>query len=96
MVNVGNVHEVTIEQLAQMVKERTKSSSPSNLFPMTRPMKPGFEDMFRRVPNLEKLERLTGFSPRTMLPEIIDRVIDYQRRESRIVCAQRGMAVSAV
>jgi len=33
-----------------------------------------FEDMLRRVPSIEKLERLTSFRPKTELPEIVDRV----------------------
>jgi UDP-glucose 4-epimerase len=95
VVNVGNDHEVTIEQLAQLVKERTKSSSPIKYIPYDQAYEPGFEDMFRRVPNLEKQERLTGFRPRTTLPEIVDRVIDYHKREKKLVRMQPGIAISA-
>jgi UDP-glucose 4-epimerase len=72
--NVGNNYEVTIEGLAQMVKERTGSRSPIQFIPYDQAYEPGFEDMFRRVPCLDKLEALTGFRPTTTLPEIIDRV----------------------
>jgi UDP-glucose 4-epimerase len=78
VVNVGNDFEITIEDLARMVKERTNSSSPVNFVPYDQAYEPGFEDMFRRVPCLKKLEGLTGFRPRTALPEIVDRVISYQ------------------
>ena len=81
VVNVGNNHEVTIEGLAQQVKERTKSSSPIEFIPYDQAYEPGFEDMLRRVPCLEKLERLTGFRPTTALPEIIDRVVAYCGRK---------------
>jgi UDP-glucose 4-epimerase len=74
VVNVGNTYEVTIEGLAQMVKERTGSPSPIQFIPYDQAYEPGFEDMFRRVPCLDKLEALTGFRPKTGLPEIIDRV----------------------
>jgi UDP-glucose 4-epimerase len=77
VVNVGNDHEVTIEGLALLVKERTSSSSPIEFIPYDQAYEPGFEDMFRRVPCLEKLELLTGFRPRTPLPEIVDRVVSY-------------------
>lgn len=78
VVNVGNDFEITIEDLARMVKERTASSSSIEFIPYDRAYEPGFEDMFRRVPCLKKLEALTGFRPRTPLPEIVDRVIAYQ------------------
>jgi UDP-glucose 4-epimerase len=77
VVNIGNDYEVTIENLALMVKERTASSSPIEYVPYDQAYEPGFEDMFRRVPCVEKLESLTGFRPRTPLPEIVDRVVSY-------------------
>jgi UDP-glucose 4-epimerase len=44
---------------------------------------PGFEDMFRRVPCLEKIERLLGYRPSTPLPVILDSVVaDIQERLS--------------
>ncbi len=78
VVNVGNDFEITIEGLARMVKERTGSSSPIEFVPYDQAYEPGFEDMFRRVPCVKKLESLTGFRPRTPLPEIVDRVVSYQ------------------
>lgn len=72
--NVGNTEEITIEDLARMVKERTKSSSAIEYVPYDKAYEPGFEDMMRRVPSVEKLFALTGFRPQTPLTEIIDRV----------------------
>ena len=77
VVNVGNDAEVSIEDLALLVKQRTRSSSPIKYVPYDQADEPGFEDMFRRVPCLEKLESLTGFRPRTPLPEIVDRVVSH-------------------
>ena len=77
VVNVGNDVEVTIEDLALLVKERTGSSSPIEHIPYDQAYEPGFEDMFRRVPCVDKLESLTGFRPSTPLTEIVDRVISY-------------------
>jgi UDP-glucose 4-epimerase len=79
VVNVGNDEEVTIEALAQLVKERTGSFSRIEYIPYDQAYEPGFEDMFRRVPSVEKLELLTGFRPRTPLPEIVDRVVSYAK-----------------
>jgi UDP-glucose 4-epimerase len=75
VVNVGNTEEISIEGLAQRVKERTGSSSPIEYVPYDKAYEPGFEDMMRRVPSVEKLQALTGFRPKTSLNEIIDRVV---------------------
>ncbi len=77
VVNIGHTEEVTVEALARMVKERTHSSSPITYLSYDQAYEPGFEDMLRRVPSIEKLEDLTGFRPKTALPQIIDRVVAY-------------------
>jgi len=73
-VNIGNTEEVTMENLAKIVKQRTGSSSPIQFVPYDKAYEPGFEDMMRRVPCIDKLHALTGFRPQTSLVEIIDRV----------------------
>lgn len=82
VVNVGSTQEVTIEGLARLVKERAGSASPITYVPYDQAYEPGFEDMFRRVPALEKLQDLTGFRPRKTLVEIVDRVAAYFRNKS--------------
>jgi len=84
VVNIGNDEEITIEELARLVNERTGSTSPLHWIPYDQAYEPGFEDMFRRVPSLEKLVRITGSRPRTGLSSIIDMITaDLQtRRES--------------
>jgi UDP-glucose 4-epimerase len=77
VINVGNTEEITIEGLAQRVKERTGSSSPIEYVPYDKAYEPGFEDMMRRVPSVEKLQSLTGFRPRISLDEIINRVASF-------------------
>jgi len=74
VVNIGNDEEITIEELAFLVKERTASTSPLQWVPYDQAYEPGFEDMFRRVPSSDKLMRITGFRPRTKLSTIIDMV----------------------
>ncbi|MFN0067809.1 MAG: NAD-dependent epimerase/dehydratase family protein [Limisphaerales bacterium] len=71
--NVGGDEEVTIRELAELVIAELKSSSRLELVPYDAAYAPGFEDMQRRRPSLEKLERATGFRPRTPLREIIRR-----------------------
>ena len=74
VVNIGNTEEISIGDLAHTVRERTASSSPITYVPYDQAYEPGFEDMMRRVPSVEKLHALTGFRPQTKLGEIIDRV----------------------
>ena len=85
VINVGNTEEVTIAELAQRVKERTGSASPIEYIPYDKAYEPGFEDMMRRVPCVDKLHALTGFRPQTPLQEIIDRVTAFFRAAQRPV-----------
>src|SRR5438128_11081600 len=83
VVNVGNTEEITIEALAHRVKERTGSSSPIEYVPYDQAYEPGFEDMMRRVPSVEKLHALTGLLPRTPLNEIIDSLATFFSRNEK-------------
>ena len=79
VVNVGTDEEISIEGLAHLVKQRTKSSSPIQYVPYDQAYEFGFEDMLRRVPSLHKLQRLTSFRPATPLNKIVDRVVAFFR-----------------
>jgi len=81
VINIGNTEEITIEDLAKTVKQRTDSNSPIDYVPYEKAYEPGFEDMMRRVPSIDKLYALTGFRPQTNLTEIIDRVAAYYRQK---------------
>jgi nucleoside-diphosphate-sugar epimerase len=78
VVNIGSEQEISIEGLAHRVKELTKSASPIQFIPYDQAYEPGFEDMPRRVPSTEKLQRLTGFRPATQLNAIIERVLIHE------------------
>lgn len=94
--NVGTDQEVTINGLARMVKDRAASDSPITYTPYEEAYEPGFEDMIRRVPSLEKLESLTGFRPTTTLPQIVDRVIEHlQKRKEEEWPVRRAVASAA-
>lgn len=95
VVNVGNTEEISMEDLAKLVKERTRSSSSIEFVPYDRAYEPGFEDMMRRVPCVDKLHAITGFRPQTSLNEIIDRVTDYFRQKEE-TAAPRVATSSAV
>ena len=94
VVNVGTDREITVTGLAEMVKARTGSISPVTYTPYDQAYEPGFEDMMRRVPCLDKLERLTGFRPATTLEKIIDRVTDHFTKKRDVVAFERSKSVA--
>jgi UDP-glucose 4-epimerase len=75
--NVGSSEEVSIQTLAEHVKELTASKSEIVYIPYERAYGEGFEDMPRRVPDLGKIQQLLGYRPRKSLEEILSGVIDY-------------------
>ena len=75
--NVGNDQEVSIQALAEKVKEMTGSDSEIEYMSYEKAYGPGFEDMERRCPNLEKIKTLIGYVPTYNLEDIIQSVIDY-------------------
>ncbi len=89
VVNIGSDQEVSVEQLACLVKERTRTSSPIHFIPYDQAYEPGFEDMPRRLPSLEKLEALTGFRPSSPLAQIVDEVAAYLAKKREPAVAHR-------
>ena len=79
--NIGNKQEVTILQLAEIVKSLTGSASRIEFVPYDKAYEEGFEDMPRRVPDLTKVTQLVGYEPKVQLNEIITRVIEYFRAQ---------------
>lgn len=75
--NIGSDEEITIMDLAQKVKTITGSQSEIVKIPYEEAYEQGFEDMARRVPDLTKIKKLIGYSPKVKLDEIITRVRDY-------------------
>lgn len=73
--NVGSSEEVTVLELAHLVRTLTDSSSEIAFVPYEDAYESGFEDMQRRVPDTHKLEQLTGWQPTNDLRAILDDVI---------------------
>lgn len=69
--NIGGTEEISILGLAKLVVETLGSKSRIELVPYEKAYAPGFDDMRRRKPRVEKLERVLGFKPQTPLREII-------------------------
>lgn len=77
--NIGSEQEVTIMDLAKMVRDVTRSSSEITLVPYDQAYEEGFEDMGRRVPDLSKIRNLIGYKPTVDLPNIVAQVVEYYR-----------------
>jgi UDP-glucose 4-epimerase len=79
VINIGGQEEVAILDLAQRVRDRSKSSSVIELIPYEDVFPHDFEDMQRRVPSTLKLQKLIGYTPTINLNQILDDVIQYYR-----------------
>jgi UDP-glucose 4-epimerase len=81
VINIGNIQEVTITDLAKLVRELSGSDSPIKYVPYEEAYESGFEDMPRRVPDLTKIRRMIGYEPQHSLNDILVQVIEYFRRK---------------
>ena len=81
VINIGNDEEVTIQQLAERAIKMTGSKSEIKYISYDEAYGEGFEDMQRRVPNLEKANGLIGFKPTRTLVDIIEDVSEQFRDE---------------
>ena len=71
--NVGSGEEVSILELGKKIIELLRSRSTIEFVPYSKAHPPGFEDMLRRKPVVQKLREFTGFEPTTPLPSIIEK-----------------------
>jgi nucleoside-diphosphate-sugar epimerase len=76
--NIGSHNEISISALADLVIQLTGSSSGIRLVPYGEAYEPGFEDMERRLPDISKITRVTGWVPSKSLEEIIRDVLQYE------------------
>ena len=72
--NIGGVGEVSINELANIVISQTNSNSQIEYLPYEKAYSVGYEDMARRVPNIEKISNFLGWKPEKSLVEIINDV----------------------
>lgn len=79
IVNVGNDREISILELAELVRSLANSSSEIKFIPYEEAYAEKFEETFRRKPNLEKFLRLTGYRHQWTLEATISDLIARQR-----------------
>ena len=79
VINIGNMQEVSIEELAERVRTLAGSTSPIKHIPYDEAYQSGFEDMPRRVPDLTRIKSLIDYEPKHDLDSILGQVIEYFR-----------------
>jgi UDP-glucose 4-epimerase len=78
--NIGNTEEITMNDLAHLIKQMTRSESEIIHIPYDRAYEKGFEDMPRRVPDISKVQGLIGYQPRLNLKDILMEIIAVTRK----------------
>jgi UDP-glucose 4-epimerase len=81
--NVGSSEEISIEDLACLIRTKLNSSSPICYIPYDQAYEDGFEDMPRRIPSTDKIERCIGWHPSTSLDTTIDLIAEYFRQRQK-------------
>jgi len=71
VINIGNDFEISINDLAQKIITETGSKSEIKYLSYDEAYGDGFEDMERRVPNLELINQLVGWKPKRDLSTMI-------------------------
>lgn len=78
--NIGNNEEITIVALAEKIIQMTGSTSTLEFIPFEKAYDRNFEDLARRVPDLQKVQALTGYRPTRNIDAILRRIIDWHRQ----------------
>ena len=74
--NIGSNEEISISDLADMIVSKTKSSSEKVFISYEEAYGKAFDDMMRRVPSLERINKAIGYKSETTLSGTLDIIID--------------------
>ena len=80
VINVGNNFEISINNLAKKIIEQTNSKSQIVYVPYEEAYGDGFEDMERRVPNIELIKSLVGWEPKRDLSTMISDIAEFLKK----------------
>ncbi len=81
VLNIARAEETSILRLAEMIKDMTGSSSDIVHLPHEREYGENFEDTSRRVPSVEKAERILGFKAEVPLAKGLEQTIGWFRNQ---------------
>ena len=84
IVNVGNNREISIRELAELIKQRAGSDSAITYVPYREAYGADFEEVYHRKPDLGKLLRLTDFRHQWSLEQTIDDLIRLRQAASEV------------
>ena len=79
VVNIGDEHPISINELATTIVEMTGSSSEIKQISYEEAYGRAFDDMLVRKPNLAKIRRLIGYEPKRDLRQSLEAVIEYEK-----------------
>ena len=82
VINIGNDFEISINSLAQKIIAETGSKSEIVYVPYEEAYGDGFEDMERRVPNIDLINELVGWKPKRDLTTIITDISAEMKKSS--------------
>jgi len=82
VINIGNDFEISINGLAQKIIAETGSKSEIVYVPYEEAYGDGFEDMERRVPNIDLIYELVGWKPMRNLTAIIADISEEMKKSS--------------
>jgi UDP-glucose 4-epimerase len=77
--NLGGDEEISINELAEKVKALTHSSSPIKYVSYKEAYGEDFEDIQRKVPNLDNLRRFIPYRPKYNIDAILRETIEYHK-----------------
>jgi UDP-glucose 4-epimerase len=80
VINIGNDYEISINDLAKKVIADTNSKSEIVYVPYEEAYGDGFEDMERRVPNIELIKSLVGWEPKRNLSSMISDIAEFLQK----------------
>ena len=82
VINIGNDFEISINDLAKKIIDETGSKSEIVYVPYAEAYGDGFEDMERRVPNIDLINQLVGWKPQRDLSTMISDISVEMKKHS--------------
>ena len=85
VINLGNNEEISMNELADLVRTMSGSKSEIVHIPYEKAYGPGFDDMQRRIPSLDRAKEFLGWEPVENLESIVRSVIEDKKKELGLV-----------
>ena len=82
VINIGNVFAISINNFGKKIIDETGSKSDIVYVPYTEAYGDGFEDMERRVPNIDLINQLVGWKPQRDLSTMISDISEDMKKYS--------------